>query len=185
MEIFVPIPPEGGEWVVTDTARELEKMLGAGASRIPWWKRPIRAVHVAHGDEPRRRPLRSVDAPWMGSHGLVVKPAARALLEPLFGSAAQYVPVRGTPYPKLDYVHVHKLADVLDENASDIHYFTPGRDIMDVARYMFRREVADAGPVFKLERMPRGSIFLRDDAVDAIHASGLTGFAFEKVWSST
>ncbi|WP_048645004.1 imm11 family protein [Nitratireductor soli] len=180
MEIFVPIPPEDGEWVVVDHHRELEKMLGAGARRIPWWRRPIRAIHVPESDA---RSFQPVDAPWMGSHGLVVKPAARALIEPLIGAAAQYVPVRGTPYPQLDYVHVHHLVDALDEERSEIHYFTLGTDILDITRYAFRPNVKEAGPAFKLSRLPRGDIFLRGDVVAAILASGLTGFAFKKVWS--
>ncbi|EKF18920.1 hypothetical protein NA2_10608 [Nitratireductor pacificus pht-3B] len=168
--------------MVTDRYPELEKMLDAGARRIPWWRRPIKALHVTETDD--RQTRRTVDAPWMGSHGLVVKPAARAVLEPLFGAAAQFVPVRGTPYPGLDYVHVHHLVNVLDEERSEIVYFTPGADILEITRHVFLPEIASAGPVFKLSRLPRGSIFLRDDVVEAILTSNLTGFAFEKVWSN-
>lgn len=177
----MPVPAAGCEWVAVDHYRQLEKMLAAGSRRIPWWQWPIRAVHIPEGDE---GPRAQVDAPWMGSHGIVVKPAARDRLKALFGEAVQYVPISGTPYRQLYYVHVHHLVDVLDEGRSEIVRFSPGPDILDITRHEFLSSIARAGPVFKLRQMPRGNVYLRGDVVDAIAASGLSGFAFEKVWSS-
>lgn len=179
MEVFVPTVPVGCEWVTVDDHRQLEKMLAAGSRRIPWWSWPIRAIHIAQDDD---GPRDAVDAPWMGSHGFVIKAPARARLRPVFGRAAQYVPVAGTPYPRLFYVHVHNLADVLDENRSEIVRFSPGPDILDIVRHEFLPSVAQAGPVFKLKQMPRGGVYLTGEAVSAITKSGLTGFTFEKVW---
>ena len=181
MDVFVPIPPGGGEWVVVEHPRELEKILGAGPRRIPWWQRPIRATHITEDDhEPREQ----VDAPWMGSHGLVLKPVARVRLQALFGDAVQYVPISGTPYRRLYYAHVHNLVDELDEARSEIVRFSPGPDILDITRHEFLPSVAQAGPIFKLRQMPRGDVYLTGDAVEAIRASGLSGFAFQRVWSS-
>ena len=181
MEVFVPVPVENGEWVVVDSWRELEKMLASGANAIPFWRRPIRAQHIDKDEQ--GNPRRAVDVPWMGSHGLVVKPAARAVMEPLFGDAVQYVRIRGTPYPQLHYVHVRRHADVLDESRSDLVRFSPGPDIMDIRRHVFTPAVERAGPVFKLRQDPRGSIYLTGEAVDTLLGSGLTGLRFEKVWS--
>ena len=181
MDVFVPIPPGGSEWVVVERHRQLEKMLGAGSRRIPWWQRPIRATHIAEDDEGSRE---EVDAPWMGGHGLVLKPNARDQLQALFGNAVQYVTIGGTPYRRLYYAHVHHLVDVLDEMRSGIVRFSPGRDILDITRHEFLPSVGQAGPIFKLKQMPRGQVYLTGDAVDAIRASGLSGFAFQKVWSS-
>ena len=182
MDVFVPSVPTGSEWVVTDDWRELEKMLGAGAKTILWWKRPIRGLHVGESD--RGDPLRVVDVPWMGSHGLVVKPAARAVMEPLFGDAVQFVRISGTPYKQLYYVHVLRHAEVLDEARSEIVRFSPGPDILDIERHVFLPAVVEAGPIFKLVQMPRGKIYLSGTAVDALLGSGLSGLEFEKVWSS-
>lgn len=182
MDVFVPVPVEGGEWVVVEHYRQLEKMLAAGSRRIQWWQRPIRATHIGEGEE---GPREEVDAPWMGSHGLVVKPAAHALFRTLFGDGVQYVRISGTPYRRLYYVHVHHLVDVLDEGRSEIVRFSPGPDILDIPRHEFLPSVEQAGPIFKLKQMPRGDVYLTGDAVDAIAASGLSGFAFQKVWSSS
>lgn len=181
MDVFVPVPAEHSEWIVTNSWHELEKMLGSGANAIPFWWRPIRAQHVDRDEE--GNPRRVVDVPWMGSHGFVVKPAARAVMEPLFGDAVQYVRVAGTPYPQLHYVHVRRHADVLDEGRSAIIRFSPGPDIMDIPRHVFSPAVGRAGPVFKLRQVPRGSVYLTGEAVDALLGSGLTGLCFERVWS--
>ncbi len=178
-EIFVPEPPGGCEWVTVDDARQLEKMLAAGSKRIPLWTWPIRVVHIAQDDD---GPRSVVDAPWIGSHGFVIKASARSRLRSVFGRAAQYVPVAGTPYRRLSYVHVHNLADVLDEGRSEIVRFSPGPDILDIVRHEFLPSVAQAGPVFKLKQMPRGCVYLTGETVASIASSGLTGFAFKKVW---
>jgi hypothetical protein len=182
MDVFVPIPAENGEWVVVDSWRELEKMLGSGANAIPFWRRPIRAQHVDKDEQ--GNPRRAVEVPWMGSHGLVVKPAARAVMEPLFGDAVQYIRISGTPYRQLHYVHVRRHADVLDEGRSDIIRFSPGPGIMDIRRHAFTSAVEWAGPIFKLRQDPRGSVYLTGMTVAALLGSNLTGLCFEKIWSS-
>lgn len=180
IEIFKPRPVEGEEWAISADADQSEMLLSVGPHTIAENWRPLKFRSLL-GDEGKI--FTPVDAPWMGSHGLVVKPAARAIIEPLFGGSVEYVPITGTAYDELYYVHVLRYADVLDLERSELKRFTTSDRIMRIVRHRFLPSVKDAGPIFKLGQMPRGSLYVPGAVVSAIAASRLTGFAFEKVWS--
>ena len=180
MDIFVPEPPGGCEWVIAQGYDQSEALIAAGARPVARKWVPIRCYSLLEDD--LGQPLRLVDAPWMGSHGLVLKPPARKALEGFLGDSVDYLPTIGSDYDELYYVHVRKLANAIDLAGSRIVRFDSG-DILTIEKHEFLPEIVDAGPIFKLAAMPRGGIYLTGELVDAIRASGLTGFDFQKVWS--
>jgi hypothetical protein len=165
MEIFKPAPAEASEWVIPADGNQTEMLLSLGSKRIPDPYQPLR-FHSLLEDE--RETFEPVDAPWSGSHALIIKPSARAVLEPLFGNSVQYAPIAGTAYDELYYIHVVKYADVLDLDKSELKRFSSSGRIMRIDRHEFLPCVVEAGPIFKLKAMPRGSLFVTGDVVDAI-----------------
>jgi hypothetical protein len=180
IEIFRPRPPEKSEWVISADRDQTEMLLSVGRRRIADQWKPLRFRSVI---EDEGEILAPVDAPWMSSSALVLKPSARAFIEPLFGSSVEYVPIVGTVYDELYYVHVLQHTDVLDLDRSEIKRFPSSGRIMRIVQHQFLRGVEAAGPIFKLSQMPRESLYVSEAVVSAIAHSGLTGFAFRQVWS--
>jgi hypothetical protein len=66
-----------------------------------------------------------------------------------------------------------KLEGVLDEGRSDIERFDSGR-IMDLRAPVFRTELIGDTQAFKLVETPRGNLYLGEQLVEAIRATGMT-----------
>ncbi len=82
--------------------------------------------------------------------------------------------------------NVTRVLDGLDLEKSSIERFPSSGRVMQVYRYVFKTDVIGGYPIFKIKYGPnsdllRGELFVSDEFVDRVKATGLTGFRFEKL----
>lgn len=134
------------------------------------WRVPPIEIH-------REKAKKRDFVPWSLSAPAVSK-RARDALEPLVGSAVQFVPLIFIGKTEYFAMNVVKLSDCLDTSRSQIQYSKsdPMR-IVDVLRYKFHQDGIPEAPVFKLSSFP-SSVFVLRQFVDAVIELGLTGAGF-------
>lgn len=137
-------------------------------------------MYLLHEDE-EGSPLASSDIPWNSAATPVLKERAARLIEPMLGDAGVLLPLSCTECA-LWLLHVTKLADALDEAASELVRFPSSGRVMKIRRHVFKETVVRELGIFKLAQMPRGSVFFTDRVADAIGAAGLERVALRKVW---
>lgn len=86
--------------------------------------------------------------------------------------------------PDGDYFvfNVTAMPDILDEDRSEIRRFRSGR-ILDITGYQFRGSSVGSHVIFRLPQLPTGRVYVTDEFVQRVAASGLTGFEFPSVWT--
>jgi len=77
--------------------------------------------------------------------------------------------------------NVTRVIDALDEERSELAYFSSGR-VMDVDRYEFRPEELEGETLFKLAQFPRSRLYVTDAFVERAERAQLTGFDFGRLW---
>lgn len=104
-------------------------------------------------------------------------------LPDLLKPAGELLPLR---YRRGEYFayNVTRLLDALDERESVVKRFSTG-EVMSVDQYVFRPQVVDRAALFKIPQLPKAHVFVTDPLVERVHAEGLTGFVFHRLWSSS
>lgn len=125
------------------------------------------------------------DFPSLLNHVPVFSARALEVLKEILASRGEVLPLNcvaceGGPYFAFNVMTV---IDALDLSKSEIKHFSSGR-IMRVVRYEFLEDRLGNLPIFKISQLPKSKVFVSDHFVAAIEASKLTGFSFERVWSS-
>jgi len=179
MKIFVPAVVEGQEWILPDLDGAYAILDGLNGARQTHW-RPQRMDLLRRRDD--GSPRQYSDFPWGGAHLLFVKPRALSSLRPSLEAYGEFLPLLGADGVSL--FSVTTVADALDTERSKIVRFDDG-SILDIERHAFRPEAIGSAEVFKLpEHVVRvSSIYLQESIVRRIGELGLTGIAFEMVWS--
>jgi hypothetical protein len=137
----------------------------------------MRSVRDKPGGPPDARAI----LPWLGSHVLIGRPEAAELLALIedFGTVVPAV-CEGEP---LWLFRAERQVDALDLDESVVEWLEPGERVLQIRKYVFRPEVvAAAPPVFKLPRYRRGPAYYRQEVVDRVLATELTGTSFQCVW---
>ncbi|MBE7384901.1 MAG: hypothetical protein F6J95_026240 [Leptolyngbya sp. SIO1E4] len=80
-------------------------------------------------------------------------------------------------------LNVVNLIDCLDEDNSEIEYFSSGR-IMNIQSYSFFTENLNDTMLFKIPQFSRTEIFSTDSCRNQVLRSSLTGLTFAQVYSS-
>ena len=81
-------------------------------------------------------------------------------------------------------LNVTRLVDALDEERSELVYFSSGR-LMGVDRFAFRPDKLVGETIFKLRQKPRWHEFVTGVFRGRVESAGLTGFAFDwRVWEA-
>lgn len=147
----------------------------------------FRGESVASGWQPvvaefsEKLPRRRVgDFPRWGSIPVFSEQAAEALAD-ILGSSGELLPIRCDGI-SLRAFNVTRVADILDEERSDLERFSSGR-VMRISRYEFdaRKIPADLS-IFKLPSRLPSRVFVTDLFVRRVQDADLRGFRFEQLW---
>ncbi len=88
-------------------------------------------------------------------------------------------------YGQYYFMNIINLLDCLDVEKSDLKFFSDGKTIMRIKRYVFQEKILDMNTtIFKLENLRRGEIFVNEETKLLIENAGLEGFIFTQVWDS-
>lgn len=162
--------PEGYEWALPVDSDNFEIFQGLPERHPHGTWQPIQMTLLTTDD--RGRPQRRADLPWLGSHVLVLRDEAIDTVGSLLAPHGELLPL-ACEQARLAVFSAPAVAGVLDEGRSDIVRFGSGR-IMAIRHPVFRRDVLGGAKAFKLAEMPRGELYLAEDIVDEIRATGLT-----------
>lgn len=120
------------------------------------------------------------DFPSCGSIPVFSDRAAMALSHVLEGHG-ELLPIHAGPTPFFAF-NVTRLANVLDEGASDVQYFSSGQ-VMNIARYVFDPAKVDVNlTIFKVPQLVMNPVLVTEAFVAAVQGSALKGFRFVKLW---
>ncbi|WP_157525367.1 hypothetical protein [Microbacterium yannicii] len=181
VRIFGPNVPEGYEWALPVHSGEFEVIatLAERSSRAAW--NPIRMKLLTLDDRGRTR--QHAHLPWLGSGELVLRDEAIDVIGPLLRRHGEVLPLQCDD-ARLALFSAPQVAGVLDEQRSEIVRFTSGR-IMTIPAAVFRTEVLGHIQAFKLTEMPRGQLYLAEELVESIRATGFSsGTDFTVVYES-
>jgi hypothetical protein len=179
IRVYRPILAEGFEWVQPIDVRDFDAVYQLdGASLAAHWK-PIR-VRRLEADE-QGTPLRVADLPWLGGHALVVRDRAYRVLNGMLSSCGEFLPldlIDGTD--RLWMFNVCRVIEALDEGSSKVVRFPSSGRVMKIDQYVFYPGLVTGQRAFKVPQTR--TLFLGQEAVEAIAAADLSGPAFELVW---
>ena len=125
--------------------------------------------------------FRRVDMPHYSSDGIMATSRAREVLEPIVGNDAEFLEVTGGR-EMMWLVNPWRVVDALDEEKSDLKRFNNSERIMKVTKYVFRPGALAGVTYFRVPRL-RATTFVTAPVVEAVHAAGLTGTVFRRLWS--
>jgi hypothetical protein len=74
--------------------------------------------------------------------------------------------------------------DALDEDKSEIKRFASSGRIMAIDTFVFRAETLRDQFLCRLKTLPGAHCIVTDNFVDVVRQHGLTGFLFQRLWSS-
>lgn len=181
MRVYEVDGVDGYEWVVPVNPADHDIFLEFdGSPRLSTWRPlPMKLVKVV---DDGRTHLKDADLPWLGHHALVLRRSALEAIGDLLSKWGELLPL-ACDETELWVFHATCMLDALDTERSDIVLIPGFDDILKIKTHVFRPDRLQSGMIFKLSQDPRGSIFFRDDAADAVAAEGLTGLRLRPVWS--
>jgi len=141
-----------------------------GTKRASKWK-PVRMKLV----KARKAPT---DFPFIGPHVPILSGRARAVVEPLVGSQAEFLPLAGLspPYFALNVLNV---LDALDVKRSKVELDADDGTIAFVKRYAFKPEIVDGQTIFKVKDWEVTFVFVSEAFKKAVEKAKLTGVLFQ------
>lgn len=176
LAIYEPAVTEGAEWAIPvdpksfDYLRTLAER-GSPAARV-WKPFEVQLLRKQGG-----RSWKESDCPWLGSHVMVLRPAAVAVFSEFVGDDAELLPLRCAD-ADLTLLNVWRSLDALDLSQSDVVRFPSSGRIMKVKSYHFDDEVIDGHKMFRLTAMP-GGMFIQRLVVDASQRAALRQVSFK------
>ncbi|WP_038490990.1 imm11 family protein [Collimonas arenae] len=177
MKIFSIVPENGYELchpIEQDGFENFNAKIN-GMRRAADWQ-PI-AVKIIQEDEDVK--LLTSDAPWLGSHALILRENAVIALRPLLMEFGELLPLT---CDKADLVVFNptSVLNAVDEDASSITRFSNGR-IMHISRYAFFPEVVYGADIFKISNLRVSPTFVSQRFVAQWKSSHLRGLEFREV----
>lgn len=145
-----------------------------GRSLAETWK----SIEIAAADEPDPQ-ADLADFSLLGTEPVLSDRAVEVLAD-LLKRSGEVLPLR---YARTGYVlfNVTRVLDALDEGRSVLRRFPTGR-VMAIQSYVFRQEVVESYPIFKITQFPRAYVFVTEEFVTRVHDAGLTGFSPKLLW---
>jgi hypothetical protein len=116
------------------------------------------------------------------SDPMVLSRRALNVLLPHIGSFGQALPL-GFDDAEYFLFNVTNIVDALDEAACEVWRFPSSGRIGQIIHYSFRPDAVRDQLMFKIPQQPKGFAFVTDRFVELVERAGLTGFAFERLWS--
>jgi hypothetical protein len=172
---------ERGEWLRPANIEEHRLLTFDGKPRARSWKPVVMTRLKDFGDG---RPVQPVDFPCgSGGGDLPMTDAARDKIRPYLEKYGEFLPLTCAE-GKFWTFHVTHFVDALDENASEVLRASDDPDyILLILKHVFRPQKLTSDWAFKLpQSRGRGPFYVTDPFVNMIHASGLTGLCFHRVW---
>ena len=181
MKIYTISVREGYEWILPRDPSQHERFLSlAGMPQRSW--NPPEMEFVSEGDD-GSVPQRS-DFPWLGEHLLIMRSPAVEAIRPFVDAYGEFLPLRC--YEEVWLFNATSMVDALDEENSHIVRFDDG-SILAIEKHVLRPDVIGGAQLFKLRERPGGlrasAIYLQEPLTRQIGRLGLTGIAFDLVWS--
>jgi len=176
--VYLPIGLDGYELCAPTRPQDFERLNREidGRPRAESWNPIIVKVIAQEGGVPLQRS----DAPWLGSHALILGEAAVEIMHPLISANCELLPLTCRDR-KLVVCNASLAAEALDEQASTATRFDDGR-IMMIDKYVFRGDQVRKADIFKIPNLRVSPTFVGDRFVERWAAAGLSGLAFKKVW---
>ncbi|MBB2974946.1 hypothetical protein FHX49_000487 [Microbacterium endophyticum] len=173
------LPEDDFEWALPVDPDDFETIQTLPQRTVGSVWRPIRMALIK--EDEGAPVMRRADMPWLGRHVLVLRDEAIEVVGPLLRPHGELLPLV-CDYARLMLFSAPLIAGVLDEERSKTVRFRAG-GIMSLTEPVFRVEALGSSQVFKLAEMPRGSLYLRAELVEAILATGMTsGTNFKAVF---
>jgi Domain of unknown function (DUF4375) len=176
LAIYEPAVTEGGEWAIPVDPKSFEYLRtlaerGSPAAR-DWKPFEVQLLRKQGG-----RSWKESDCPWLGSHVMVLRPAAVAVFSEFLGDDAELLPLRCAD-ADLTLLNAWRLLDALDLSQSDVIRFPSSGRIMKVKSYRFDDAMIDGHTMFRLTAVP-GGMFIQRPVVDAAQRAGLRQVSFK------
>jgi hypothetical protein len=108
---------------------------------------------------------------------------AKRVLEPHLAGLGRWIQLDSDEAPYWLFF-ITNVVDALDEAKSDVRRFADGKRVMRIASYAFKPEVIRDQFLFTLPQQPGSDRLVTDRFIDLVHEHGLTGFWFQRLWSS-
>ena len=162
--------PEGYEWVLPIDDADFAVIRGVGERRAGEAWMPIH-MSLLKVDDHGKPQMRS-DMPWLGEHVIVLRDEAIEIVGEILRPHGELLPLL-CDEARLALFSAPVVEGVLDEAESDIVRFSTGR-IMSIRSPAIRSEALGAISAFKLAEMPRGDLYLSENLVKEILATGMT-----------
>ena len=122
------------------------------------------------------------DFPYAGGVPVVSEKAVVALGD-LLEQNGELLPTLSNSGTYFVY-NVTTMADVLDEQASEIERFASSGRVMNIKAFAFRAKALDSLAIFKIPQIPKPLVLATERLKSEVERSRLTGFVFKPVWSS-
>ena len=149
-----------------------------GSSKLDAW-RPIR-VDLGPADE-RQKGLPS-DFPWLGSHALVMRHKAVAILRDILDAHGELLPLVTDDGVELQAFNA-RTVDALDQGRASVMRFPSSNRIMYIERVAFIEPAIRGLDIFRLPH--RGSpTYVSQRFVERVAEGGLVGLDFDEAWRS-
>lgn len=130
------------------------------------------------------RSRKPCDCTGIGSNIPIFNKRAIQVLAQYLDSNVELLPLKH-PDQTFYAVNVTRLIDGLDYDNSEIEYVKGHPNFIDhVHRFVFKQNVIQDYPIFKIPEFKRLRVFVTDTFKEAVEANGLKGFTFELLWDS-
>lgn len=179
LEVYVPSSVDGYEFCYPIRQEDFETINVQidGTPRCETWC-PIsmRLIHTDGGLE-----LLPSDAPWLGSHALILRQSAIRKMGSYLREYGELLPLDCSE-ANLSIFNATHVLKALDEEASSVMRLSNGR-IIRVNRHVFRSDCIAGHDFFKISNLRVSPIFFSKRAVQLWESTDLKGLAFTRVWS--
>lgn len=180
MKVYMPLGSEGYELCHPEDKGGFERistLINGERRREGWVPIRMRIVNIDQGAS-----LKPSDSPWLGvSHALIFRKKAIASLRSLLDVDGELLPL-SCAGQELWIYNTFRVLDALDENASAVARFRSG-DAFMIQKHVFRPEIIQNVPIFKLTLLRVSPIFVDESFVERWRSSDLRGLDFTEVWS--
>ena len=154
-------------------------MLINGNPQLKSWV-PIE-MKIIHSDEGHK--LDDVDAPWLGSHALILKAGAATMIKQILSNEGELLPLDCRECDLFVYNPL-SVIDALDERASTVIRFSESKQIMHIKEHSFRNNIIGQRATFKIPNLRVSPIFVTEPFIDMWQSKKLSGLEFDMVWRS-
>ena len=176
MRVYKVLPKNDHDLCHPEDWEGFNNAIADRSGSIDWRPFRVRLVHSSEG-----RKLRRSDAPWWGSHVLILRPKAVELLGPYLREHGQLLSLE-CDEDVLQAFKASRVVDALSTTDSDVARFSDG-SISIVWRHVFKPEALLGADVFKLPNFNVSPIFATDPFVERWRSAGLEGVEFDEIWA--